>query len=189
MSLNLHYYFTILLAKTQKNFYTNRMQLPIRKPGKYTHLKPDQHLTEAKFSELKNKLDRLKFNHPRLAEEVKKYASDGDFSENAAYQIAKGKLRGMNQKILEIEDHLKRAIIIKPNKNSGIVQLGSSVTVEVAGREKTYLILGSSETNPERGIISSRSPLGSALIGKKLGNQIKIKLADRETEYKIIKIE
>ena len=102
------------------------MQLPIRKPGKYTYLKPDQHLTQAKFNELKNKLERLKFNRPRLTEEVKKYASDGDFSENAAYQIAKGKLRGLNQKILEIEDHLKRAVIIQPIKNGEAVRLGSS---------------------------------------------------------------
>lgn len=165
------------------------MQLPIRKPGKYTHLKPDQHLTQAKFSELTNRLDRLKFNRPRLAEEVKKYASDGDFSENAAYQIAKGKLRGLNQKILEIADHLKRAVIIKPNKNSCLVQLGSSVTVITAGMEKIYLILGSSETDPRRGIISSRSPIGAALMGKKINDKIKIKLADREVEYKIIKIE
>lgn len=165
------------------------MQLPIRKPGKYTFLKPDGHLTQAKYNELKNKLAKLKFNRPRLAEEVKKYASDGDFSENAAYQIAKGRLRGMNQKILEIEDHLKRAVIIKPNRNISIVQLGLNVTISAAGKEKTYLILGSSETNPGRGIISSRSPIGSALIGKKLGEQVKIKLADREVEYKIIKIE
>lgn len=165
------------------------MQLPIRKPGKYTHLKPDQHLTEAKYDELKNKLGRLKVNRPRLAEEVKKYASDGDFSENAAYQIAKGRLRGMNQKILEIEDHLKRAVIIRPDKNSGLVQLGSSVTVEGDGREKTYLILGSSETNPARGVISHRSPIGSALMNKKIGDRIKIRLADKEVDYKIIKIE
>lgn len=165
------------------------MQIPIRKPGKYTHLKPDQHLTEAKYNELKNKLSRLKLNRPLLAEEVKKYASDGDFSENAAYQIAKGKLRGLNQKILEIENHLKRAVIIKPNKNSGLVQLGSSVTVQTAGREKTFLILGSSETNPQKGIISHNSPIGSALMGKRIHDRIKIKLADREVEYKIIKIE
>jgi len=172
-----------------RNFYTDVMQIPWRKPGKYTYLKPDQNLTEAKFSELKNKLDRLKFNRPRLAEEVKKYASDGDFSENATYQIAKGKLRGMNQRILEIEDHLKRAIIIKPNKNSGLVQLGSSVTIATASQEKTYLILGSSETNPQAGVISHNSPIGSALMGRKIHDKIKIKLANREVEYKIVKIE
>ncbi|MEI6597217.1 MAG: GreA/GreB family elongation factor [bacterium] len=164
------------------------MQTPIRKPGKYTHLKPDRHLTKEKFNELRNKLEKLKFNRPRLAEEVKKYASDGDFSENAAYQIAKSKLRGMNQKILEIEDHLKRAVIIKPNKNSGLVQLGSNVTIHTGEKEKTFLILGSSETNPKRGIISSHSPIGASLIGRKIGDQVKIKLADKEIEYKIIKI-
>jgi transcription elongation factor GreA len=162
------------------------MQTPIRKPGKYTHLKPDQYLTRAKFDELKNKLDKLKFNLPPAAEEVKRLAQMGDFSENAAYQIAKGRLRGMNQRILEIEDHLKRAIIIKPAQNTGTVQLGSSVTVETAGRKKTYLILGSSETDPKRGIISRNSPLGSALIGRKVGDTVKIKLNNREVEYKII---
>ncbi|MDO8592802.1 MAG: transcription elongation factor GreA [bacterium] len=165
------------------------MQLPIRKPGKYTYLKPDQHLTQAKYDELKNKLDRLKFNRPRLAEEVKKYASDGDFSENAAYQIAKGRLRGMNQKILEIEDHLKRAVIIKPIKNIGTVQLGSRVTVAAAGKEKTYSILGSAETDPQRGVISHSSPLGSALMGCKVGDKVKIKLAGGEVQYEIVKIE
>jgi len=178
-----------LLVKTQKNFYNNQMQLPKRKPGKYTHLKPDQHLTRAKFNELKNKLDRLKFNRPRLSEEVKKYASDGDFSENAAYQIARGKLRVINQKILEIEEHIKNAIIIKPNKNNGLAQLGSRVTIATTDRQKTFLILGSSETNPQTGIISRNSPIGSALIGKKLGDQIKIKLTDKIVEYKIIRIE
>lgn len=165
------------------------MQLPIRKPGKYTHLKPDQHLTEAKFNELKNKLKRLKFNRPLAAEEVKRLAEMGDFSENAAYQMAKARLRGLNQKILEIEDHLARAVIIKPDKNSGLVQLGSRVTVMAAGQEKTYLILGSSETDPRRGIISSYSLIGAALMGKKINDKVKIKLADREVEYKIIKID
>lgn len=165
------------------------MQLPFRKPGKYTHLKPDQHLTETKFNELKNKLERLKFNRPRLADEVKRLAEMGDFSENAAYQIAKGRLRGVNQGILEIENQLKNAIIIKPDKNTETVQFGSSVTVETASREKTYLILGSTETNPGRGVISSRSPIGSALIGKRIGDQMRVKLADKIVEYKIIKIE
>lgn len=165
------------------------MQLPFRKPGKYTHLKPDQNLTEAKYDDLKNKLERLKFNRPGAANEVKRLAEFGDFSENAEYQIAKGRLRGINQGILEIEDHLRRAVIIKPNKNSGVVQLGSSVTIETAGQIKTYLILGSTEASPGRGIISSRSPIGSALIGKKIGDQIKIKLTDKVVEYEIIKIE
>jgi len=165
------------------------MQLPWRKAGKYTYLKPDQYVTEAKFNELKNKLERLKLNRPRLAEEVKKYASDGDFSENAAYQIAKGRLRGTNQKILELEEHLKRAVIIKPIKNATTVRLGCYVTISRDKKEKTYLILGSSETNPQAGVISHNSPLGSALMGKTVGDRIKVKLADKQADCEIMKIE
>jgi len=166
------------------------MRVPTRKPGKYTGLKPDPYITEEKFDELKNKLERLKkISRPRAAEEVKRLALMGDFSENAGYQIAKGRLRGINQRILDIEDHLKRAIIIKPQTDTERVRLGHYVTVEIGGKIRTYLILGSSETNPGEGVISHNSPIGSALIGKKVGEKVKVSLANREVEYKIIKIE
>lgn len=166
------------------------MRVPTRKPGQHTHDKPDPYITEDKFCELKNNLERLiKISRPRAAEEVKRLALMGDFSENAAYQIAKGKLRGVNQRILDIEAHLKTARVIKsPDKNNR-VQLGHHVTVEINGKQKTFLILGSSETDPGSGVISHNSPIGSALMGKRTGETIKIKLAEREVEYKIIKIE
>jgi transcription elongation factor GreA len=166
------------------------MRVPIRKPGKYTHSKPDPHITEEKFKELRSRLEKLKkFSRPRAAEEVKRLALMGDFSENAAYQIAKGRLRGINQRILDIEDHLKRAIIIKPAENKERVRLGHRVTILTAGKEKTYLILGSSETNPAEGIISHNSLIGSAMMGRKAGDKIKVTLAKKEVEYEIIKIE
>lgn len=164
------------------------MRVPTRRSEKYPRPKPDPHLTEGKFNELKNKLEKLKKSRPYAIEEVKRLALMGDFSENFAYQMAKGRLRSINQRILEIEDHLNRAIIIKPVKNLETVQLGTKVTIEVFGRQETYLILGSSETNPSEGIISHNSPVGSALIGHKVGNVVKIKLVNKEIEYKIIKI-
>lgn len=164
------------------------MQIPIRKSGKYTHQKLDPYITEAKFNELKYKLEKLKFNRPRASEEVKRLAEMGDFSENAAYQIAKGRLRGMNQKIIEIENQLKHATIIKPTENTETVKLGHEVMIETAGKQKTYLILGSSETNPSKGIISHNSPIGSALIGRKINDKVVIHTANKEIEYKIIKI-
>jgi len=60
------------------------MRVPIRKPGKYTHLKPDPNLTEGKFNELKKKLERLKADQPDAIAEVRRLAEMGDFSENAA---------------------------------------------------------------------------------------------------------
>ena len=166
------------------------MRVPIRKPGKYTNQKLDPYITKEKFNELQGKLKRLKdVSQPRTIAEVKRLASDGDFSENAAYQIAKGRLRGINQRILETEDLLKRAIIIECQSIDGVVRLGNFVKVEVSGKQRTYQILGSSETNPSQGVISHNSPIGKNLIGRRVGDIINVRLdTSREVKYKIIEI-
>jgi transcription elongation factor GreA len=162
------------------------MQVPYRKPGKYAMMKSDPMLTVEKIKELEAKLDRLKnYSRPKGAEEVKRLAEFGDFSENVEYQLAKGKLRGINSTITTIENQLKNATIIEPNSQNEIVQIGHQVTIENDGKKKTYLILGSTETDPQKGVISHVSPLGSALIGKKIGETIILKLKNEEKNYKI----
>lgn len=166
------------------------MRVPFRKPGKYSQMKSDPLLTEGKVLELKNKLDKLKnFTRPRAMEEVGRLAELGDFSENVEYQLAKGRLRGINDNIAKIENQLKQAVIIPGQKQTNTVALGHKVTVENNGGQKTYQILGSTETNPQKGIISHNSPIGAALIGHGVGEIIKIKIGDKETAYKIIRIE
>lgn len=165
------------------------MQVPIRKYDKVPKQKSDPHITEDKFNELLAKKDQLiKVKRPKESAEVQRLALMGDFSENAGYQLAKSRLRGINNKILEIDDLLNRAEIIKTNKNNNQVELGNTVTIENDGQQKTYLILGSAETNPEKGIISHNSPLGAALIGKTLGNVIEISLHGKIIHWKIIDI-
>jgi len=165
------------------------MRTPQRKPGVYAGLKADQNITATKYQELKAKLEKLqKVSQPRAIAEMKISAADGDFSENAAYQIAKGRLRGINQRITDITDHLKRAVIIEPNQNKDRVALGHKVTVSVNGKEKTFLILGSAETNPDNNVISNNSPLGSALMGKKIGDQVQVYLTTKTVTYEILKI-
>ena len=166
------------------------MQTPYRKKETYVRPKIDPNITPEKFASLSAKLKRMKeIDRPRLSEEVKRLALMGDFSENAGYQLAKGRLRGLNQRILDTEDLLKRAEIIAPNPNKNSIGLGHSVTVEVNGQIKTYQILGSTETNPLKGVISYSSPLGTALIGHKVGDIVVVTLSDRVVQYKIIKIE
>ena len=165
------------------------MQVPKRKPGKYTHMKVDTHMRQEKFNELASKLEGMKKTHPQLAEDVKTYAQFGDFSENAEYQIAKGKLRGLNSGMLKIENLLKNAVIINPPKTNETIQLGSTITSEINGKQKRYLILGALESDPANGIISHSSPIGSALIGHRVGDVVRINLGEREVEHKIIKIE
>ena len=166
------------------------MQTPYRKYDKIPRQKSDPHITEAKFLELKKKLDKLKNDQrPREAEEVKRLAAMGDFSENAGYQLAKSRLRGINQRILDIEDLLSRAEIIKP-LNTGQVQLGNFVTILNLETKKTkiYQLLGSAETNPLSGVISHHSPLGAALIGKSIKEIISIEINGKKISYEIMKI-
>ncbi|HLD31629.1 MAG TPA: GreA/GreB family elongation factor [Patescibacteria group bacterium] len=172
------------------------MRLPYRKPGKYMIQKPDPAMTKAKFEELQNKLRQLLLNRHPAAAEVARLAEFGDFSENVEYQLAKGRLRGINNKILEIENTLKNAEIIKLNHNNSTVQIGHAVTVEInnspsnsaPNQLKTFSILGSAETDPNKNIISQNSPLGRALLGKKVGEKVKIGSKEKVKEYKIIEI-
>lgn len=165
------------------------MRIPFRKPGKYSLVKADPLLTERKFVELQNKLERMINSRPRLVAEVARLAETGDFSENAGYQNAKARLRGLNNAILVLEEQLKRAEILKAPTRTDVVQVGSTVVLEQDGRQRTYQILGSTETNPAFGIISHSSPLGSALLGRKIGERVMIRLANREVECKIVGIE
>ena len=164
------------------------MRLPNRKPGKFTFTKADPHLTQAKVDELNAQLEKIiKHTRPQAIKDVKRYAENGDFSENAEYQIAKGRLRGLNLVIDKIKDQLKDVKLIKPSKACKAIEIGHRVTIEFSGKEICFQILGPAETNPQAGIISYKSPIGAALLGKKVGATIKI--PDREAEYKILKIE
>ena len=165
------------------------MRVPIRKGDSRMFEKMDAAMTEEKYLELKNKLDFwIKVKRPREAEEVKRLALMGDFSENAGYQLAKGRLRGLNQRIIDTENLLKRAEIIRKPRGTERIDIGNTVIVESGGKEKQFTILGSSETDPSRGVISHISPLGASLIGKRLGDVIKIGQPGKEKEYTIKKI-
>ena len=165
------------------------MQVPTRQSDKEPREGIDPHITQGKYDELKASLEGILKSRPALAKHMQIQAQDGDFSENAGYQQAKSKLRGLNSSILRIENILKHAIIIEHNSDCSVVQLGHTVTFEVNGKEKSYKILGSLESDPENRIISHESPIGSILIGKRVGDVAINKIDDREILYKILKIE
>lgn len=164
------------------------MRVPYRKPGKFSQMKLDPLMTKEKFVELEEKLEKLKQKRPQAAAEVKRLAELGDFSENVEYQLAKGRLRGINNTILTLESQLNQAEIIEAASGDK-VGVGNIVIVETGKGRKKYQILGSAETDPAKGIISRNSPLGEALLGHKEGDMVTVNLAGRETEYKILKIE
>jgi len=163
------------------------MQLPYRKPGKYTNQKNDPIMTQDKFDELVAELEKLKKKRLFAASEVARLAEMGDFSENVEYQLAKRRLRGINYRILILETQTNQAEIIE-NNGIDVIDTGNTVIVEVDGKEKTYTILGSSETDPAQGIISHNSPIGSALLGKKVGDVVEVSIAGEKKLFKILEI-
>lgn len=169
------------------------MQVPRRKSEELAALRNRDdgplHLTPEGIERLKEKLARLKRSLPEMIAETQRTAEYGDRSENAEYKDAKATLRRTHRQIFTIEDQLKRAVPITSGRNSsGTVQLGSTVVVESNGVRTTFQILGSHETNPEKGRISYRSPLGAALINHRQGDTVTIKTPKGLVEYRIVEI-
>jgi transcription elongation factor GreA len=150
------------------------------------------YLTLSGLEGLKNRLERLKRSLPGLAEEVQKAAAYGDRSENAEYKEAKHNLRKTEGQIASIEDRLKRVVVISPDKNlKNVVQIGSRVKlIRNDGLERVFQILGKTETNPESGFVSNESPLGKAVLNKKVGDKFSFKLpSGGVAEYLIAEVE
>lgn len=165
------------------------MQTPQRKPRKIKPCHLDRNITQKKYDHLKAKLEKsIKIIRPKMITNMQRLAEMGDFSENAGYQIAKWRLRALNYRIVEMENSLKEAIIINTNTNNDEIQLGSTVILSLNNKEITFQILGSSETNPDKNIISHKSPLGSALLGKSVGDEIELIVAENIVKYKIVNI-
>ena len=167
------------------------MQVPRRRADLFK--KPDDgpvYLTEEGFARLREKLARIKRSLPGLIAETTQAAAEGDRSDNAGYKASKAALRRANWQVLEIEDELKRVMIITPGADAtGAIKRGSIVTLEMNGVQKKFEIVGPKETNPDAGRISQESPLGGALIGKKAGDVAVIKTKSGAKEYRVIKIE
>lgn|SRR3990167_7406303 len=101
------------------------MRLPNRKPGKYTFPTFDPHITQEKRDAMESKLQRiLKVTRPKAIKEMQEAGENGDYSENAEYQIAKGRLRGLNKTIDELKFQLAQASIISAHTNTDTVQMG-----------------------------------------------------------------
>lgn len=163
---------------------------PKRKIGEKAIRDIDPPLTQQKYDEYVKNLEHLKkVVRPRMSKEVMILAEGGDFSENAGYQAAKGALRGINSKILDLEQRIKKARIITVNKDTGTVQLGHSVILKINGKQQTYTILGSTESNPGKGIISHNSPIGSAIIGRRVGDTVQVFTNDKKIDCEILRID
>ena len=165
------------------------MRLPNRKPGKYTFPQFDHVMTAKKLQAMKDKLTQLKSTTlPQAMRDTQRYGENGDFSENAEYQIAKGRLRGLNKLADELQYQINHATIIAPVTDSATVQIGHTVTITTGATQSNFTILGSTESNPSAGVISYSSPLGVALLGHAVGETVTMQAGDRKIDYTIVAI-
>jgi transcription elongation GreA/GreB family factor len=174
-----------------KNEYDVRvMQIPKRKPGKYSGDPADNYLSLEAIAKLLSDIEHIeKISRPRAVTDLQKAADMGDRSDNAAYSDARGRLTGLDIRLQTFKERLKYAIPIQVGVGSnGMVRLGSTVTIEVNGKSKTYNIVGAQEANPTSGRISYHSPLGQSLMGHRAGETISIEVNGKAVAYQITEV-
>lgn len=150
------------------------MRLPIRRSEKLKihHDDGPLYITKEGLEKLKRKLERLeRTDLPQAIQDTRTTAEQGDFSENAEYQEAKGRMRRLHTQIFNLREKIKQAVLIESNA-SELVCIGSSVSLEKNGTRKTFHIVGPHEADPSMGRISHLSPLGSSLMGHKVGDLV-----------------
>jgi transcription elongation factor GreA len=147
------------------------------------------YLTKERLEELKKELEELKSEaRPRVAEQLKRAKEFGDLSENSEYIAARGERENVESRIEEIEAILKAPLIIEKKTGSDIISIGTTVEVAKDGKNLTFTIVGSSEANPQEGLVSNVSPLGRALLGCKVGNSVQVETPSGKVTYTITKI-
>ena len=149
-------------------------------------------ITKEGLEELERRLDELKLvKRAEITERIKVAREFGDLSENAEYDAAKNEQAMIEGEILEIENKLKYAVIIKDGaQKKGLVSLGSKVDLidDETGELLTYEIVGTTEADVEAGRISNESPVGNALLGRKAGDNVKVQVPAGITSITIKKV-
>lgn len=130
-------------------------------------------LTKQGKADLETELKDLISRRPAIAERLQTARAFGDLSENQEYSDARSEQKTVENRIAEIEDILKNAKLIR-NGSHDKVAMGATVTVTLNGKKFTYAIVGPVEANPLEGKISDKSPIGQALMGKKVGDSYEL---------------
>lgn len=130
-------------------------------------------LTAEGKKELEAELDTLIKSRPEIAEKIATARAFGDLSENEEYSSARSEQKMVESRILEIQEILKNAKVIRGGKRSKI-DLGVTCELKLGGRKVVYTLVGPTEANPSEGKISNESPIGKALLGRKAGEDFEL---------------
>lgn len=150
---------------------------------------PDQIISQEGYDKLKKELEFISTKRRlEIAQRIEKAKELGDLSENAEYAEAKDEQAFNEGRISELMALLKNVTVVSNGKGKNEIGMGSTVTVQVHGSEKSYTIVSFNEADPGNGKISNESPLGSTFLGKKKGDTAVVQTPAGKVEYKIIDI-
>jgi transcription elongation factor GreA len=152
---------------------------------------PTTFLTKEGFQKLQEELEYLRtIKRQEVAERLHEAMEGGELIENAEYEAAKNEQAFVEGRIQELEVILAAARLIEDNGKSkeGLIQVGSTVTIEEDGEPATYTIVGAAEANPREGKISNESPIGKAIIGHKAGETLQVEAPGGHFKVKILKV-
>jgi len=150
-------------------------------------MKKTYQITDDGKRELEAELEELKGRRGAIAEKIAEARDFGDLSENAEYDSAREEQGLVESRIAEIEDILLNADIIKAGKSSKVA-LGSKVELRTGKKTVAYTVVGPVEADPLEGKISNESPIGEALMGKKVGDTVTITTPKGVITYELISI-
>ena len=150
-------------------------------------------LTKEGFEAKQAELDELRtIKRPEIAERLREAIAYGDISENSEYDAAKNEQAELEYKISELEALIKNATVIEKDKKKDIVRIGKKVKIRKVDAKDApiveYTIVSSSEADPINGKISNVSPVGAALIDKRVKDKVDVKLPDGAVVYEILSI-
>lgn len=150
-------------------------------------------VTKEGLDKLKEELAHLKdIKRREVAQRIKEAISYGDLSENSEYEEAKNEQAFVEGRILELEEKIKHAKIIATGKHGKVVELGSVVVIQRVkpheGELEEYTIVGSTEADPLNQRISNESPIGAALLDRKVGDIMDVKVPAGKVSYKLVKL-
>lgn len=148
-------------------------------------------LSPQRLKALQDEMNYLKtVREKEVAELIKEARSFGDLSENSEYDEAKNEQGKLYSRIAELEEILQHVVIVDESAASDAITIGCTVTVRAKdGKEASYKIVGSQESDPMHGIISEESPFGKALIGAKEGQEVIVEAPFGNIHYTVAKIE
>ena len=147
-------------------------------------------ITKAGLESLKKELEELvNVKRPKMVERLAYARSQGDLSENSDYANAKEELDFIDGRIDKLEEVIATAEVVKIGANGSGIGVGTTITVKTNGDKLIFEMVGEWEANPLKRRISPESPLGKALVGKKVGDNVEVEAPAGKISYKILAIE